>query len=100
MEPKLNCDKCGLCCTRVRDVITNNNLPLVVKELVKEFPYTWNEKGVCEKLVDNKCSVYENRPAICNIKTMYNMYYKNIMTEKEYLKQTLNSCNKLKDGFH
>jgi Fe-S-cluster containining protein len=37
-----------------------------IKKIIKEFPYKHTD-GVCEKLIDNKCSVYESRPDLCNV---------------------------------
>lgn len=34
------------------------------------FPYKTDASGVCEKLVDGKCSVYEDRPLLCNVKEL------------------------------
>ena len=42
------------------EIIKDKNSP-------QYFPYDFDENGVCEKLVDNKCSVYEDRPYICNV---------------------------------
>jgi Fe-S-cluster containining protein len=36
---------------------------------VERFPYKTREDGTCEMLTDDlKCSVYESRPLLCNIK--------------------------------
>lgn len=34
---------------------------------VPGFPYRARPDGSCEKLIDNRCSVYETRPAACRI---------------------------------
>jgi len=65
---KFPCTSCGLCCTMVGDILDNRDKvedPLT-KQLIDEFPYA-THAGVCEKLVDNKCSVYEDRPTLCDI---------------------------------
>lgn len=52
----------------VGDILDNKDKvedPLT-KQLIDEFPYV-THAGVCEKLVDNKCSVYEYRPTLCDI---------------------------------
>ena len=39
--------------------------------LVSKFPYKTLEDGSCEKLTeDGLCSVYEDRPVMCNVKLM------------------------------
>jgi hypothetical protein len=41
----------------------------VLRELVERFPYQTKEDGSCEMLTEEgKCSVYESRPLLCNIK--------------------------------
>ena len=38
-------------------------------ELVKRFPYKTTESGACEMLLeDGRCSVYECRPLLCDVK--------------------------------
>lgn len=56
------CSGCGLCCKKIDVVVA---LTEHVEEL--KFPYK-HENGVCEKLTDDgKCSVYSDRPLICNV---------------------------------
>ena len=58
------CTGCGCCC-KVIDWADK----IIVRDDPTHpyyFPYTHKE-GVCEKLIDNKCSVYESRPLICRI---------------------------------
>lgn len=65
-QKKYPCISCGCCCSRIAQVV--NNLGCVDKESLYYFPYDWDESGKCKKLTDeNKCSVYENRPLICNV---------------------------------
>lgn len=66
---KIPCIKCGLCC-RAKDV-------------------------VCKQLKGNMCSIYDNRPNMCNAEKVYQMYFKNKMTEAEYIKFNLNCCIEL-----
>jgi Fe-S-cluster containining protein len=37
---------------------------------IRDFPYKAREDGSCEKLKNNLCSVYEDRPLLCNIDRM------------------------------
>ena len=35
--------------------------------MIAEFPYKAKENGHCEKFHNNLCTVYEDRPLMCNI---------------------------------
>ena len=60
-----------------------------------EFPYKWDKNGRCEKLSDdNMCTVYDQRPSICNIDHMI-MFF-DIDKEKGY-EDCANACNNLMD---
>jgi len=65
-----NCTSCGLCCKNIQNVYDNS---VRISEEVNNknivFPYTHID-GVCEKLIDNKCSIYKTRPMICNVDAM------------------------------
>ena len=67
------CDQCGACC-RVID---------------------------CSFLTaDNKCSIYEKRPFICNTKKMFDEVYSKSMSKAMYFKQSEVACNKLKELYN
>ena len=84
---KFECSGCGACCKRIG----------LVKDKFKElnFPYQVNEKGWCEMLgEDNKCKVYDNRPDLCNMKAMFNQFFKKQgLTEKEAYLMNTKLCN-------
>lgn len=70
------CTKCGACCKMMRilpEILRTRSLRHW-KEF-ENFPYAHDENGVCEKLVNNMCSVYDNRPKCCNIEWVYKQYY-------------------------
>jgi hypothetical protein len=77
------CDCCGACCR-------NLHLSEIYKELDRG-------DGVCKYLVGNLCSIYENRPDICNVDKAYNLYFSKIMTKEEYYSQNYNTCKILKE---
>ena len=86
------CTGCGCCCRVISwadDVVVRDDPdhPLY-------FPYT-HKNGVCEKLIDNKCSVYETRPMMCRIEES--------RPEKEdkinYYNRNIRACNMLIDRF-
>ena len=51
---EFNCHSCGACCRLAGHI---------------GLPHRGNY--VCIHLVDNKCSIYENRPEICRVKDNY-----------------------------
>lgn len=89
------CTGCGACCSRVGLNI----------DKLKSFGFPYETKpnsNKCEKLTDdNKCSVYNNRPDVCNIDTMYYKEYSKLgKTKKEMFKMEATICNKfqVEDG--
>lgn len=82
---KFPCTKCGACCRSLGAVPINKEL----------FPYT-TINGVCEKLTaNNTCSVYENRPLVCNIDAID---WSTDEAKKDFHKANANVCNKLIDS--
>lgn len=77
------CDKCGLCCQNLK-----NNV------LAKDFD---DGNGVCIYLDKNTklCSIYENRPLICDVKKGYTMF-ENLMSYEEYLVLNYKACEEIK----
>ncbi len=89
------CTKCGACCRRIKEAVEGidflaNLFEIDRKEL--EFPYKWNEKGECEKLINNMCSVYEQRPLLCNVGELQKL---SGIEEKEFFEITKQSCHEL-----
>lgn len=70
------CTGCSLCCRNVRklhtDALSYPKSSIVYKAAVA-FPYTWDEDGCCVMLKNNLCSVYEDRPLLCNVKQLSNL---------------------------
>ena len=61
------CTQCGLCCKNVRNALTWD-MPDWLKPAVDAFPKDWVlDDGSCAKMVGNQCSVYEDRPLLCNL---------------------------------
>lgn len=86
------CTGCGCCCKRLNkadtSIINDKNNPLY-------FPYLFDETGRCEKLTnDNRCSVYNERPLVCNIDRMIDQ-----SGVKRNIQHSIinNICNKLMD---
>lgn len=81
---KFECDCCGICC---------KNLKYIPQ--LKSYD---NGSGKCIYLNEyNKCSIYNNRPEICNVYIMYKKYYSNIYTEKEFYELNYKVCITLKN---
>ena len=82
MNSEFPCDRCGCCCRRVN--------------LVDEMKIFDRGDGVCKYLNDkNECSIYDNRPDICNTKIYYEKYYKSKMTWDEFVKKCRKGCKLL-----
>ena len=71
MNETFPCTSCGECCKKIGALLAVKDIPdPVTKLLIDAFPYKaqW-QNGWCEKLTeDNKCSVYNDRPLLCNIR--------------------------------
>ncbi|MGL5366998.1 MAG: YkgJ family cysteine cluster protein [Cetobacterium somerae] len=80
------CDKCGICCKNLKlsDVYINLH----------------NGDGICRylDLETNLCTIYENRPILCNLIESYNKYFSEIYTEEEFYRLNFEVCEKLKRG--
>lgn len=96
------CTKCGVCCKTIGRLIADANNasddqnPLIAE--VRAFPF--EVKGqTCSMYIEGKgCSVYNERPDICNIDKMYEKYYRYTgMSLKEYYSFNAAGCNILID---
>ena len=86
------CTSCGLCCKQMNVVLNTDHDNDLLNFIVSKFPYEVSEDGVCEKLNDNnQCSVYEDRPLICNIRIMSKLFH-------IPYKYTIEACNELIDS--
>jgi Fe-S-cluster containining protein len=72
------CDQCGLCCKAASKI----GLPT-------------KEDGSCIYLEDNKCSIYNTRPDICNIDTLFEVIDHGL-TKEEWYKINQKSCEDIK----
>ena len=96
---KFGCTSCGLCCKMIGKVIENANAENTDKirlAALKSFPYDVREDGSCSKLVNNKCTVYDKRPMVCNVDTMHEMTMSHL-PKKAYYNLAATMCNKLMD---
>lgn len=80
------CDRCGLCCRHLEQI-----------PQLKDFD---SGDGKCVHLLDNnECLIYNNRPNICNVSKMFELYFKNHMTEEEYIAINMDGCIKIKTKY-
>lgn len=104
---KFNCSSCGLCCkmigkqvTLARKIVYDNRVSTTINDMTREianFPHEFDANGVCSKLnkEDNTCSVYEDRPDICNVETTYNNYYAGKVSKDKFFNDNENICKQL-----
>lgn len=65
------------------------------KDNLLYFPYKWDESGRCEMLTeDNKCSVYEDRPLVCNVDKLLSLIE---IPKEQFYEINVESCNKMMD---
>jgi Fe-S-cluster containining protein len=48
--------------------------------------------GVCRHLKGNLCAIYETRPLFCDSERVYATFFKDSMTESEFIEKTLELC--------
>ena len=81
------CDKCGICC-KVFQLID------IPKEIRDELD---TGTGICKYLKENnECSIYLQRPDICNSDKMFEIKYKQLMSREEYNHMLNEACETLK----
>ena len=53
--------------------------------------------GVCRYLINNLCTIYEERPIVCNVDRMYSYYFHEVMTKKEFIQINIEACKKISE---
>ena len=92
------CTKCGLCCKLIGITFDTNssyykNSPLSIQTLIDHFPYDINSDNSCSMLSkDGLCTVYENRPIICNAELGAKLLN---IPESQFFKMLADNCNTL-----
>lgn len=66
------CTGCGGCCRLIGDILAHpeQQIHAVMRQAVEEFPFEADSEGVCVMLKDNRCSVYDSRPLLCNVEAL------------------------------
>ena len=94
------CTSCGQCCRLIGLHFDHSNpvyqnSPQAAKDLMDNFPHPINSDNSCSMLDENGlCSIYEDRPIICN--TKYAPQLLNL-TKPQFNNYMAQSCNKLID---
>ena len=76
------CNKCGVCCRNLDKSSIYDSLH--------------NGDGVCRHLVNDICSIYNERPLLCRVDESYDIYFKFSIDKDEYYKLNYEACKKLK----
>ena len=79
------CTRCGECCRHI------GHIPALA-----DFA---REDGSCKFLgEDNLCTIYEERPTICNVAKVYEEFFKYRVPEEIFYEKTAEACKKLQKG--
>lgn len=83
------CKMCGICCRNIKRY-KDEIYPIFKKLLGETIPNfdIEDDNGVCVYLTeDNKCSIYEQRPVLCNTEKMFELLGKELNIRKIELYQ-------------
>lgn len=53
--------------------------------------------GSCIFLKDSLCTIYDERPLICNVARVYEVAFKDVMSEEAFYEMTEEACRKLRN---
>ena len=89
------CKMCGMCCRNIRRY--KDEIYPIFKRLLGETIPNFDiedDNGVCVHLTeDNKCSIYEERPILCNTEFMFELLSATLgITKSELYKTQILSC--------
>lgn len=76
------CDQCGECCRHIDQIPQLATFDL--------------GNGTCRYLEGNTCSIYNDRPEICRVDAMYEHFFKEQYTKKEFYQLNIEGCNTLR----
>lgn len=80
------CTSCGACCKSIKGI-----------EFLKEFD---RGDGCCKYLNErNLCSIYDERPLLCNINHAYETIFSASFSVEEFYSINADACNKLQASF-
>lgn len=85
MSSSFPCSGCGACC----------------KSILLSPKTAWLDRGdgVCKHFDDNGrvCTIYENRPDVCNVRKMYEKLYVNYYSWSDFVGVNKKACENLLD---
>ena len=83
MEKRFNCNKCGLCCRSL--------------DKSKLYESLHDGDGICRylDLDTNICTIYKNRPILCNIDLSYHLYFSKELSLEKYYNINYEGCRTL-----
>jgi len=97
------CTGCSLCCKNLRNIHRDAlKFPegSIVRIAAETFPFTWDDSGTCIKLQSSRCSVYEGRPLLCNVKALSTLWARQAgCSIQDIYALTAESCNSLIDSY-
>ena len=65
-------------------------------KLFIDFPHELDENGACKNLgEDGRCTIYEDRPLVCQIDGMWKALWSERMKKKEYYVLSAKACNEM-----
>jgi len=76
------CTLCGACCRSIEGI---------------SFLEEYNDAGTCKKMMDNQCSIYDDRPLLCRVDESYQEIFSEYMTLTEYYIENAKACNELQE---
>jgi len=81
------CSGCGLCCQNIAGI--------------KELQSHDRGDGICKyfDFETKGCSIYEQRPLICQVDGMYAQKYAKEYTQEEFYRLNANVCNALQEQY-
>lgn len=90
------CTSCGACCRHIDKSLEKAKEieKITGKKGFANFPYTWDENGKCENLLDDgKCKVYATRPEACRIDAYHQ--FMPYLSKKQFYELNIQECNNL-----
>lgn len=67
------CTGCSVCChklSEIHEAASRAPEGSVVRQAADSFPYGWDETGTCTMLENGLCSVYSERPLMCDVRKL------------------------------
>ena len=78
------CSRCGECCRHI--------------DRVPQLKMYDNGEGCCVFLNGNECTIYETRPEVCRVDTMYEKYYAHQYSREEFWALNEQVCHILQNN--